>query len=138
MCAAQEEHFDLIFSLNDTTGAGHIKVAELAQFMESLGHGLPAHQLEEMIRDMGMDEEVDRTIFQDGFLPELSDAGRSWRTIFRPSFLELLEREGHSTRIIFRATFLEFMRRTLVADLPSSKIAKIHRLGCPNPNLTLT
>ena len=56
----QEEHFDLIFSLNDTTGAGHIKVAELAQFMESLGHGLPAHQLEEMIKDMGMDEEIGR------------------------------------------------------------------------------
>ena len=103
-------------------------MAELAQFMESLGHGLPAHQLEEMIRDMGMDEDIDRTIFLDGFLPELSDAGRSWRSIFRPSFLELLEREGHSTRIIFRSTFLEFMRRTLVADLPSSKIAKIHNL----------
>ena len=113
-CACQEEHFDLIFSLNDTTGAGHIKVAELAQFMESLGHGLPAHQLEEMIKDMGMDEDIDRTIFLDGFLPELSEAGRSWRSIFRPSFLELLEREGHSTRIIFRSTFLEFMRRTLV------------------------
>ena len=67
-CACQEEHFDLIFSLNDTTGAGHIKVAELAQFMESLGHGLPAHQLEEMIKDMGMDEDIDRTIFLDGFL----------------------------------------------------------------------
>ena len=73
-CACQEEHFDLIFSLNDTTGAGHIKVAELAQFMESLGHGLPAHQLEEMIKDMGMDEDIDRTIFLDGFLPELSEA----------------------------------------------------------------
>ena len=103
-------------------------MAELAQFMESLGHGLPAHQLEEMIKDMGMDEDIDRTIFLDGFLPELSEAGRSWRSIFRPSFLELLEREGHSTRIIFRSTFLEFMRRTLVADLPSSKIAKIHHL----------
>ena len=52
--------------------------------MESLGHGLPAHQLEEMIKDMGMDEEIDRTIFQDTFLPELTEAGRSWRTIFRP------------------------------------------------------
>ena len=38
---AQEEHFNLIFSLNDTTNVGHIKVTELAQFMESLGHGLP-------------------------------------------------------------------------------------------------
>ena len=34
-CACQEEHFDLIFSLNDTTGAGHIKVAELAHISPS-------------------------------------------------------------------------------------------------------
>ena len=32
--------------------------------MGSLGHGLPASQLEELIKDMGMDEDVDRTIFR--------------------------------------------------------------------------
>ena len=41
-----------------------------------------------MIRDMGMDEDVDRTIFQDEFLPALTVAGRTWRSIFRQDFME--------------------------------------------------
>ena len=37
---------------------------------------------------MGMDEDVDRTIFQDEFLPALTVAGRTWRSIFRQDFME--------------------------------------------------
>ena len=125
---AQEEHFKLIFALNDHNGDGSIKVAELAGFMGSLGHGLPAEQLEELIKDMGIDEDVDRSIFKDDFLSQIAEQGKTWRTIFREDFMELLRREGHSSRTIFLSTFLEFMRRALVADLPKSKLERIHAL----------
>ena len=125
---AQEEHFKLIFALNDHNGDGSIKVAELASFMGSLGHGLPAEQLEELIKDMGIDEDVDRSIFKDDFLTQIAEQGKTWRTIFREDFMELLRREGHSSRTIFLTTFLEFMRRALVADLPKSKLERIHAL----------
>ena len=37
---AQREHYQLIFELNDVSGHGHLKIAELADFMDSLGHGV--------------------------------------------------------------------------------------------------
>ena len=61
--------------------------------MESLGHGVPADELDEMMREAGI---------------ELSDA------------------DGGSIDL---ASFLEFIRRTLVADLPSSKLEHIESLS---------
>ena len=90
LTADQLEHYSLIFDLNDVKGDGHLKVVELANFLDSLGHGVPASELEKMITDLGIHEDADGSITRDAFL--------------------------------------EFMRRTLVADLPASRLKRIHDL----------
>ena len=60
-------------------------MAELSRYMESLGHGVPIRELEDMLHEVGIDED------QDGAINE--------------------------------ADFLEFVRRSLVANLPASRIA---------------
>jgi len=65
-------------------------VNELATFMESLGHGVPVAHLEQMMSDLGIDEDADGSVEPAGFL--------------------------------------EFVRRTLVADLPLSKMNAIHTI----------
>ena len=124
LTAKQLRHYELIFKLNDhsaeAAGAqaatadaaapvggepggeggggsgggsgGRLRIAELSSYMESLGHGVPADELDEMMREAGV---------------ELSDA------------------DGGSIDL---ASFLEFIRRTLVADLPSSKLEHIKAL----------
>ena len=42
---AQVEHYSHIFELNDHNGNGHLLVAELATFMDTLGHGVPVADL---------------------------------------------------------------------------------------------
>ena len=84
---AQLLHYKLIFDLNDADGDGKVDVSDLASFLDSLGHGVPTDELEEMIDSMGIKEV-----------------------------------EGKVTE----SDFLEFMRRTTVADIPKSKLPRIH------------
>ena len=39
MPAPMARHYQHIFELNDVRGRGHLRVAELSEFMASLGHG---------------------------------------------------------------------------------------------------
>mmetsp|Transcript_23205 Transcript_23205/g.55929 ORF Transcript_23205/g.55929 Transcript_23205/m.55929 type:complete len:1314 (-) Transcript_23205:373-4314(-) len=87
---AQEEHYRLIFQLNDHNSKGHLQVSDLSRFMFSLGHGIPPEELEEMLHEVGIDDD------QDGAINE--------------------------------GDFLEFVRRSLVANLPSSRIPLIDKL----------
>ena len=70
---AQLEHYSLIFELNDHSGLGHLRVAELAAFLDSLGHGVPVAELEKMIVDVGVDEDADGSITKDGKAHSLND-----------------------------------------------------------------
>ena len=49
----------LIYELNDHSGLGHLKVAELATFMDTLGHGVAVGELEQMMHELGIDEDAD-------------------------------------------------------------------------------
>ena len=65
-------------------------MTELAAFMDTLGHGVPAAELESMMKELGIEEDADATID--------------------------------------KRNFLEFMRRCFVADLPASKMDRVHAL----------
>ena len=45
MPAPMVRHYQHIFELNDVRGRGHLRVAELSEFMASLGHGEPTPPL---------------------------------------------------------------------------------------------
>ena len=49
-------------------GRGHLEVAELSWYMESLGHGVPTKELQEMMHEVGIDENKDGCIIEDEFL----------------------------------------------------------------------
>ena len=68
LTTAQREHYTLIFELNDHDDSKHLKVSELAAFMDSLGHGVPVTELEAMLADLNIDEDADGCIELDGFL----------------------------------------------------------------------
>ena len=64
----QNDHYSLIFKLNDATDSGHLKVSELSNYMYSLGHGVSVDELEEMMHAVGIDEDQDGTITEADFL----------------------------------------------------------------------
>ena len=94
---SQKSHYHLIFQINDHSNNGHLEVAELGRFIDSLGHGFSISELHEMLHEVGIIEDADDTITE--------------------------------------ATFFEFIRRTVVEDLPASKIPMItsgfHRVCRP-------
>ena len=68
LTAAQHSHYSLIYELNDHSGLGHLKVSELATFMDTLGHGVPVEELEQMMHELGIVEDADGTISKEGYL----------------------------------------------------------------------
>mmetsp|Transcript_6690 Transcript_6690/g.16254 ORF Transcript_6690/g.16254 Transcript_6690/m.16254 type:complete len:532 (+) Transcript_6690:2117-3712(+) len=87
---AQVDHYKLIFHLNDHDSNGSLQISELSRYMYSLGHGVSPEDLEEMLHEVGIDEDHDGGI----------DEGE----------------------------FLEFIRRSLVANLPSSRLSRVNQL----------
>ena len=65
---AQREHYSLIFELNDHSDRNRLLVSELANFMDSLGHGVPVAELEVMMHDLGIVEDTDGSIALETFL----------------------------------------------------------------------
>jgi Ca2+-binding EF-hand superfamily protein len=65
---AQNDHYALIFKLNDATDTGSLQVEQLSRYMYSLGHGVSVEELEEMMHDVGIDEDNTGAITEADFL----------------------------------------------------------------------
>ena len=49
---SQKSHYHLIFQINDHSNNGHLEVAELGRFIDSLGHGFSISELHEMLHEV--------------------------------------------------------------------------------------
>ena len=120
------------------SGPGEMRVEELSRYMESLGHGVPASELVLMMHEVGLAhvaEVMSAHALHHTDALSVASALCGWRTpALRPSPLstDLLTSHPHPLPHataqggrISKSDFLEFMRKTIVADLPSSKLVTV-------------